>query len=82
MQGATRYAQRTFDTQAELLIAVAGELPPEALTWRPGDEATNSVAQIVRHVAAWQPWYLAVALGDPAPLDDEALMLVSKGEGE
>src|SRR3954454_8737204 len=73
MQGATRYAQRTFDAQAERLIAVASELPPEALTWRPGDETTNSIAQIIRHVVAWQPWYLAVALGDPVPLDDEEL---------
>lgn len=73
MQAATRYAQRTFDAQAERFANVVDGLPPEALVWRPGDEATNSIAQIVRHVAAWQPWYLGVALGDPLPLDDEAL---------
>lgn len=73
MQAATRYAQRTLDAQAERFASVVDGLPPEALTWRPGDEATNSIAQIVRHVAAWQPWYLGVALGDPVPLDDETL---------
>jgi uncharacterized damage-inducible protein DinB len=73
MQAATRYAQRTLDAQAERFSTVVDGLPPEALTWRPGDETTNSIAQIVRHVVAWQPWYLGVALGDPVPLDDEAL---------
>ena len=73
MHAATRYAQRTFEAQAERFAIVVDGLPPEALTWRPGDEATNSIAQIVRHVTAWQPWYLGVALGDPVPLDDEAL---------
>ncbi len=73
MQAATRYAQRTLDAQAERFTTVVDGLPPEALTWRPGDETTNSIAQIVRHVVAWQPWYFGVALGDPVPLDDEAL---------
>ncbi len=73
MQAATRYAQRTLDAQAERFASVVDGLTPEALAWRPGDETTNSIAQIVRHVAAWQPWYLGVALGDPVPLDDEAL---------
>ncbi|MGI8856811.1 MAG: DinB family protein [Thermomicrobiales bacterium] len=73
MHAATRYAQRTLDAQAERIANVVNELPPEALAWRPGDETTNAIAQIVRHVVAWQPWYLGVALGDPVPLDDEAL---------
>jgi uncharacterized damage-inducible protein DinB len=73
MHAATRYAQRTLDAQAERFATVVDGLSPEALTWRPGDETTNSIAQIVRHVVAWQPWYLGVALGDPVPLDDEAL---------
>jgi uncharacterized damage-inducible protein DinB len=73
MQAGTRYAQRTLDAQAERFATVVDGLSPDALAWRPGDEATNSIAQIVRHVVAWQPWYLGVALGDPVPLDDEAL---------
>lgn len=73
MQAATQYAQRTFDAQAERFITVVEGLSPDALAWRPGDETTNSIAQIVRHVVAWQPWYLGVALGDPVPLDDAAL---------
>lgn len=73
MQAATRYAQRTLDAQAERFAKVVNELPPEALTWRPGDETTNSIAQIVRHVVSWQPWYLGVVLGDPVPLDDDTL---------
>ena len=73
MNAATRYAQRTFDAQAERFANVVDGLSPEALAWRPGDEATNSIAQIVRHVVAWQPWYLGVTLGDPVPLDDETL---------
>jgi uncharacterized damage-inducible protein DinB len=73
MQAATRYARRTLDAQAERFVGVVDGLPPEALAWRPGDETTNSIAQIVRHVAAWQPWYLGVTLGDPVPLDDDAL---------
>ncbi len=73
MDAATRYAQRTLDAQAERFAAVVDGLTPEALAWRPGDGTTNAIAQIVRHVVAWQPWYLSVALGDPVPLDDEAL---------
>jgi hypothetical protein len=73
MQATARYAQRTLDAQAERFAGVVDGLPPEALTWRPGNETTNSIAQIIRHVAAWQPWYLGVALGDPVPLDDETL---------
>lgn len=73
MQATTRYAQRTLDGQAERFAAVVDGLPPETLTWRPGDETTNSIAQIVRHVYSWEPWYLGVTLGDPVPLDDAAL---------
>ncbi len=73
MHAATQYAQRTLDAQAERFANVVEGLSPEALLWRPGDETTNSVAQIVRHVVAWQPWYLGVVLGDPVPLDDESL---------
>lgn len=73
MKAATQYAQRTLDAQAERFVTVVDGLSPEALAWQPGDETTNSIAQIVRHVIAWQPWYLGVALSDPVPLDDEAL---------
>lgn len=73
MDAAVQYAQRTLDAQAERFAAVVDGLTPEALAWRPGDETTNAIAQIVRHVIAWQPWYLGVALGDPVPLDDAAL---------
>lgn len=73
MQAATRYAQRTLDAQAERYATAVEGLSPEALAWRPGDETTNAIAQIVRHVVAWQPWYLSIVLGDPVPLDDAAL---------
>ena len=73
MQEATRYAQRTFDAHAERFANVVDGLSPEALAWRPGDETTNAIAQIVRHVVAWQPWYLGIVLDDPVPLDDAAL---------
>jgi uncharacterized damage-inducible protein DinB len=73
MQAAVGYAQRTLDAQAERFAAVVEGLTADALAWRPGDATTNAIAQIVRHVVAWQPWYLGVALGDPVPLDDAAL---------
>jgi uncharacterized damage-inducible protein DinB len=73
MSAAIQYAQRSLNTQAERFIAVVEGLSSDALAWRPGDETTNSIAQIVRHVVAWQPWYLSIVLGDPVPLDDEAL---------
>jgi hypothetical protein len=43
--------------------AAVDALPAGALTWRPGDDRTNSVAQIVRHVARGQDLILARALG-------------------
>jgi hypothetical protein len=63
-----------LDEQAERYTQVVTGVPEEALNWRPGDETTNSVAQIVRHATAAQDWLLGVALGDaPAWDQDDSL---------
>jgi hypothetical protein len=62
-----------LDEQAERYTQVVAGMPREALNWRPGDETTNSVAQIVRHVTAAQDWLLDVALGDAPAWDQDSL---------
>lgn len=54
-----------LDGQAERYGKVVDAMPDDALTWRPGNEETNSVAQLVRHVTAVQTVLLARALGEP-----------------
>lgn len=73
MKPVTNYAQFMLTTQAERYGKVVEGLPEEALNWRPGDETTNAVAQIVRHVYEGLPWLLGIAVGDGAPpMDQEA----------
>ncbi len=63
--------QRMLDGQAERYGKVVDGLPEEALNWRPGNEETNSVAQLVRHVTSVQTVLLARALGDPVEHNHE-----------
>ena len=56
--------QQMLDGQAERYGKAVDGMPEGALTWRPGDETTNSVAQLVRHVTAVQTVLLASALGE------------------
>jgi hypothetical protein len=62
-----------LNEQAERYTQVVKGMPEEALNWRPGDETTNSVAQIVRHVTAAQDWLLGIALGDTPEWDQNSL---------
>jgi hypothetical protein len=57
--------QQMLDGQAERYGKVVDALPEDALNWRPGNEETNSVAQLVRHVTAVQNVLLARALSEP-----------------
>lgn len=61
--------QRMLDGQAERYGQVIEGLPEEALNWRPGNEETNSVAQLVRHVTAVQEMLLGRALGESPEYD-------------
>ena len=74
MKPITNYAQFMLTAQAERYRKVIEGLPEEALNWRPGDETTNAVAQIVRHVYEGLPWLLGTAVGDGAPLMDRDTM--------
>ena len=65
MKPVVAVVQRMLDEQAERYGKVVDGLPAEALNWRPGNEETNSVAQLVRHVTAVQWVLLARALGEP-----------------
>ena len=61
--------QRMLDAQAERYGNVVNALPEDALTWRPGNEETNSVAQLVRHVTAIQNLLLGRALNESPEYD-------------
>ncbi len=63
--------QTMLDGQAERFGKVVEGMPEEALNWRPGNEETNSVAQLIRHTTAVQGVLLGRALGD-APAHDHA----------
>src|SRR5262249_29658415 len=63
--------QRMLNGQTARYATVVRELPEDALNWRPGNEETNSVAQLVRHVTAVQDMLLARAL-DESPEYDHA----------
>ena len=67
MKPVTNYAQTMLTQQAERYTKAVEGLPEEALNWRPGDETTNSVAQIVRHVYEGLPWLLGMAAGVTPP---------------
>ena len=72
MQLMVEYAQQALDRLWERYRAVVQAMPAEALNWRPGDETTNSLAMIIRHVAFGQRLILNAALGSPPnlPLDE------------
>jgi len=63
--------QRMLDGQAERYGNVVDALPEDALNWRPGNEETNSVAQLVRHVTAVQNVLLSRTLGEDLKHDHE-----------
>jgi len=72
MQPVTGYAQQMLGRQRERYAGVVEGMPEEALNWRPGDETTNAVAQIVRHVFEGLPWLLSTALNEAEPMDADA----------
>ncbi len=73
---------RMLDGQAERYGKVVDGMPEEALTWRPGDETTNSVAQLVRHVTAVQTLLLAFALGESPTHDHDYSLRNDPATGE
>ncbi|MHB8646519.1 MAG: mycothiol transferase [Thermomicrobiales bacterium] len=73
MKPVTNYAQWMLTRQAERYTAAVEAMPEEALTWRPADATTNSVAQLVRHVHEGLPWLLGFATGDTEPITDRAV---------
>ena len=67
MQPTLAVVQRILNSQTARYGKVVDALPEEALNWRPGNEETNSVAQLIRHVTAVQEMLFGRALGgDPA----------------
>lgn len=60
---------RMLDRQAERYSKVVDGMPEDALNWRPGNEETNSIAQIVRHATAVQNLLLGRAVGEPPAYD-------------
>lgn len=72
MQPIVEYAQSHLGRLAAQYRAVVEALPDEALNWRPTATGTNSVAQLVRHVAFGQRMLLTWALGTPPvpPFDE------------
>jgi hypothetical protein len=72
MQPIVEYAQRSLDRLWDRFRAVVQAMLAEGLNWRPGDETTNSLAMIVRHVTFGQRLILNMALGIPPnlPLDE------------
>jgi hypothetical protein len=69
MQAMVTVVQGMLDDQAERYSKVVEGMPEEALNWRPGNEETNSVAQLVRHVTAVQSVLLGRAIDDVPPYD-------------
>jgi uncharacterized damage-inducible protein DinB len=69
MKPVVEVVQRMLDGQATRYGKIVDELPEDALNWRPGNQDTNSVAQLVRHVTAVQGLLLGRALGEPPQYD-------------
>ena len=71
-------AQPTVTTRSELLaqfnssmsrvIALAGTMPPASYAWRP-ESAAMPVGQVYGHIARYNYYYLASAMGVAAPSD-------------
>src|SRR6476660_5306339 len=64
MKPMVEVVQRMLNGQAERYTKVVDGMPEEALNWRPGNEETNSVAQLVRHVTAVQNLFMGRILGE------------------
>lgn len=77
MQPMITYAQRDLALVSERLMKAIDTLPEDALNWRPGDETTNSLAQIIRHVAKGQGMLLGVAVGGMPPMTAEQAQAVA-----
>lgn len=71
MKPMVEVVQRMLNRQAERYGNVVDALPDGALNWRPGNDETNSVAQLVRHVTAVQNLLLARALGESVAYSQE-----------
>ncbi len=69
MKPMVEVVQRMLNGQAERYTKVVEGLPEEALNWRPGNEETNSVAQLVRHVTAVQNLFMGRILGESPEYD-------------
>lgn len=67
VQPIVQFARVTLGHIDERFIKAIEAMPEEALNWQPGDETTNSLAQIVRHVASGRKFMLGIALGQPLP---------------
>ncbi len=71
MKPIVEVVQRMLDGQAERYGNVVNTLPEDALNWRPGNDETNSIAQLVRHVTAVQNVLLSRSLGETVEHDHE-----------
>jgi hypothetical protein len=65
------HAQHVLASQADRYLRLVEETPEEALSWHPDDGTTNSIAQIVRHVAASERLLLGFARDAPVVRSDE-----------
>lgn len=64
------FARTTLGHADERFIKAIEAMPENALNWQPGDETTNSLAQIVRHVYFGRRFMLGMATmaaSDPLP---------------
>jgi len=64
MQPIVQFAQFTLGHCDERFVKAVEAIPEGALNWQPGDETTNSLAQIVRHVYFGRRFMLGNALGN------------------
>jgi len=62
VQPIVQFARVTLGHIDERFIKAIEAMPEEALNWQPGDETTNSLAQIVRHVASGRKFMLGIVL--------------------
>ncbi len=69
MKPMVEVVQKMLDEQADRFGKAVDGMPEEALNWRPGNEETNSVAQLVRHTTAVQSVLLGRALGETVQHD-------------
>jgi len=60
-----------FDVSMRKFIALAGAMPEDRFAWSPG-EGVRPVARVYAHVARYNYYYPATALGAPAPGGEDA----------